>query len=161
MNLEKVPVNNSAKVPVNILKLPVNFWKKFCPRTQKSAREPKKNGREPQKCPWTFSEKNARARKFLHFRYFWGKSAREPRKVPVNILNFFAREPRKVPVKKSQKVPVNAKLCPWIFLKKCPWTQNCAREHLRKNEVHGHFWCSRGKKKKHWCIVLAPPPADL
>ena len=136
------------------LKLPVNFWKKSCPWTQKSTREPKKvpvniksarehfqkkvpvnlrkvpvNKQIPaflvllrKKCPWT------------------AKSAREDFQIFCPWTTKSARE--KVPKSARERIhlPVN-------FLKKCPWTQNCAREHLRKNEVHGHFWCSRGKKK--------------
>ena len=147
VNLEKVPVNNFAKVPVNIWSCPWTFEKNLAREPKKvsvnlkSAREhfQKKvpvnlrkvpvNTQIPaflvllrKKCPWT--AKSARE----HFQIFcpWTtKSARE--KVPKS-----ARE--------RIHLPVN-------FLKKCPWTQNCAREHLRKNEVHGHFWCSRGEKK--------------
>ena len=42
---------------------------------------------------------------------------------------------------------MNAPSYPWIFTKKCPWTQKSTREHLPKNGVHGHFRCSREKKK--------------
>ena len=109
-----------------ISKLPVNIFKKKCPWTYEN-------------WPWTT--------KFHHFWYFWAKSARERRKVPVKISKIYAREPRKVHVKTSKKVPVNATACPWIFFQKCPWTQKSTREHCPKNVVHGHLWCSRGKKK--------------
>ena len=155
MNLEKVSVNNVAKVSVNILYLPVNVWKN--------------HAREPQKCTWTVKKVPVK----LNFarEQFQKKVSVNLWKLPVNIkiLCFFVtfcekvpvncekcpwKFPKKcpwthpkVPVKASKKVPVNAPSYPWISTKKCPWTQKSTRERRPKNGVHGHFWCSRGKKK--------------
>ena len=56
-----------------------------------------------------------------------------------------------MPVKKSKKLPVNATADPWIFCKKCPWTQKNARENRPKNDVHGNFW---GSCYKTVCIIF-------
>ena len=142
---------------MNILRLPVNVWKKSCPWTLKVPVNSQKSARETQICPWTFSKKSVRepmktAREHLNFVFF----VTFCEKVSVNCEKCPWKFPKKcpwthpkVPVKTSKKVPVNTPSNPWTFTKKCPWTQKSTREHRPKNGVHGHFWCSRGKKK-HW-----------
>ena len=69
--------------------------------------------------------------------------------MPVNIYDIFARELPKSARENVQKSARERTPLPVNILKKCPWTQKSARETCWKNDVHGHFWCSRGKKK-HW-----------
>ena len=101
------------------LKVPVNIFNKKCPWTWEI-------------CPWT-CEKAAKTQKIQHFYVFWGKSTREPRKVPVKFFQNWcpwtmksarekgqksAREGMHLRVNFPEKVPVNAKKCPWKFSKK-------------------------------------------
>ena len=95
--------------PVNIEKVPVNNFVKVPVNILKLPVNFWKKS-----CPWT------------------QKSAREPKKVPVNLKSAREHFQKKVPVN-LRKVPVNTQIPAFLVLlrKKCPWTAKSAREHFQ------------------------------
>ena len=100
VNLQNMPVNILKKMPVNIFfarEQMTKMWpwtvKKY-PWTGKKVSVNFRSGREPQ------------------------KSAREPHKWARENVQKNAPERILLPVNFVQNVPVNAKMCPWKFLKK-------------------------------------------
>ena len=73
--------------------------------------------------------------------------------MPVNIYDIFARELPKSARENVQKSARERTPLPVNILKKCPWMQKSARETCWKNDVYGHFRCSRGKKKKSTSVL--------
>ena len=124
--------------PVNLEKVPVNWKWRNCPWTLKVPVNVFQK-----KCPWTY--RNCPwTPKICKFWYFFRKKCPWTAKSTREHLPKFC--------------PWTKKKCPWIGPLKCPWTQKSAREQIWQNEVHGHFWCSRGKKKHWWVLsrILCP-----
>ena len=151
---KKYPWTISRKCPWTFCICPWTF-KKILPVNPKSARE------QPKKCPFArehFQKKVSvnlwklpvNIKILCFFVTFFEKVSVNCEKCPWTFPKKCPWTHPKVPVKTSKKVPVNTPSNPWTFTKKCPWTQKSTREHRPKNGVHGHFWCSRGKK--HCCV---------
>ena len=120
--------------PVNLKKVPVNLKRRNCPWTLKVPVNVFQK-----KCPWTY--RNCP----------WTPKICE-------IWHFFRKKCPWIAKSTREHLPKfcswTKKKCPWIGPLKCPWTQKSAREQTRKNEVHGHFWCSREKKTLYACGYL-------